>query len=160
MTVREAVVADHPALARLGTQAFAAFGDYRGSMSRWLANPGIATLMAEEAGEPLGFAMLALLQEPDGIHGNVLAVCVDPDRRRAGLGATLLDAALDRLGAERERFAMSRIIADVAEDNAPALALFTAAGFIDEGLSGGRYPSGQRVRRLVKPLESSTIPPC
>lgn len=149
--MREARASEHAAITRLGSEAFARFGDYRTSLAEWLSNPGIETLVAGPEAEAHGFTMVALLNDPAGVpEGCVLAIGVRADLQRSGLGRALLDAAVARLLNEAPRWGVQRLVASVASDNAPALRLFHSAGFRDVGASGRVYGSGQAARRLVR----------
>lgn len=157
--VREARPEDHPAVASLGVDAFAPFGDYRAAMTRWLAQPGLLTLVADDGGV-VGFVMVALLDGAGGrVEGTVLAVAVDPTRRSRGLGRALLDAGIGRLEAAAGEWGAQRIHAEVAHDNASALGLFEGAGFSRARTPArASYVSGQRVVRLERPI--GTIRAC
>jgi GNAT superfamily N-acetyltransferase len=110
MTIREATVADAPAIATLGLHFAAAYGgDYiaptrealEGLAAVLVAQPACTILVAqlEETGALVGFIALAAGLNPfDGAHLLVeeLAWWVEPDARRAGqVGARLLSAAED-----------------------------------------------------------------
>ncbi|MCO4769493.1 MAG: GNAT family N-acetyltransferase [Deltaproteobacteria bacterium] len=161
--LRAAEPRDHSAIAVLGVESFARFGDYRRSMSQWLGNPGIATFLAEQDGVMQGFAMIALLQTEAAPEACVLAVCVQSSAQGRGVGRLLLGHALERLGREGAEHGATEVFADVADDNTAALALFGGVGFLDRGPSGATYPGGQAARRLTRPLphsDSDTIRPC
>ena len=74
-------------------------------------------------------------------EADVLTVATAPDHRRRGLAATLLRALVSRLG---ER-GISRLTLDVAEDNAPARALYKAHGFTEDGRRPRYYTAGRDV---------------
>ena len=108
---------------------------------------------------PLVFA----LTEPGGVllaravagEAELLTVAVAPGQRRNGTGAALVRAFLQEATA---RGADSAFL-EVAADNAPALALYAAAGFTPAGKRRGYYtdPDGRAqdalilVRSLMKP---------
>jgi ribosomal-protein-alanine N-acetyltransferase len=83
-------------------------------------------------------------------EAEVLTVAVDPARRREGLARLLLRHALKdsaQRGAER-------IHLEVAENNAPAIALYLAEGFAQVGKRSGYYPSGQAALLFSRHLKS------
>lgn len=68
-------------------------------------------------------------------QAEILTITVHPDRRGQGIGAKLLaagEAHVSALGAQV-------LFLDVAEDNAPALALYRRAGFTQIGSRPGYY---------------------
>lgn len=116
---------------------------------------------AEEIGSLADSRGAFLLTEPGGgfVLGRVIAgeaelltIAVSPQARRRGLGGLLLSRF------EAEALARSAVTAflEVAEDNAPALALYHRAGFAEAGLRRGYYrrPDGTPVDAVVltKPL--------
>ncbi len=137
---------------RIGRIAFAHLGDYRRAMNDWLANPGVATRVAVLGDRVAGFVMVAVLDDPAGRHGYVLAIGVDSEQRRQGIGGKLLDQGLELLGAERERLGIAQVRATVAEDNAPAQALFAEAGFALLPGSTTEYQGGQRALTLARTI--------
>ena len=92
-----------------------------------LEHPASTSLVAV-AGDPKtlkGFVIAQLAAD----EAEVISVAVAPDWQRAGLGAMLLEglARASRKGEAR------RIFLEVAEDNAPALALYRKLGFTECG---------------------------
>jgi ribosomal-protein-alanine N-acetyltransferase len=99
------------------------------SIRRLLALPGACALLALDAPErPCGFVLCI----PGGDGIDIAAIAVEPARRRGGVGRALLAAALARLPGVA-------VTLEVAADNAPALALYRAAGFVAAGRRAGYY---------------------
>ena len=90
-----------------------------------------ATLIAEDAGEPVGF-LLMLDSLPDEVTGQdqafIAYMAVERDRRGGGIGAALLAAAEDEA---RER-GLPYMALMVTEENASARALYERAGYLTE----------------------------
>ena len=91
----------------------------------------------------IGFAILRAVAD----EGELLTLAVVPGSRRAGHGAALLAEGEARLQAAGAR----RAVLEVAEANAPARALYAAAGWRAEGRRKGyyRHPDGTRSDALV-----------
>nr|WP_288145556.1 GNAT family N-acetyltransferase [Hyphomonas sp.] len=102
-----------------------------------LLDTSILTLGVELHG---GLAAFAMAQTVAG-ESDILTIATAPEHRRKGLGATLISALISRLG---ER-GVSRITLDVAEDNAPARALYQGFGFTEDGRRPRYYTSGRDV---------------
>lgn len=91
--------------------------------------PGVVLTVAET-----GFALTRTVAG----EAELLTIAVPPEGRRKGLGARLLrqaEAAASTLGA-------TEMFLEVAADNAPAIALYTAAGFVRAGIRRGYYRDG------------------
>lgn len=88
-------------------------------------------LVAECDGEVAGYLMA--WRSGDELH--ILNVAVDPARRRRGVGAALLTAAL----AAARRGGLTEVTLEVRVANRPALALYHSYGFRDVGLRPGYY---------------------
>ena len=122
--------ADHGALARalagLHAEAFdspwseTAFADL-------LGQTGVAL-----QGENDGFILVRTVVD----EAEILTLAVRPSARRRGLGARLVRAAAARVAASGAK----RMFLEVAEDNAPARALYDAQGFEAAGRRRGYYP--------------------
>jgi len=80
-------------------------------------------------------------------EAELLTLAVAPQARRRGLGARLVNRFLYQA---RCRSAETAFL-EVAADNAPAIALYTAAGFAPGGRRKGYYhhPDGTRSDALV-----------
>ena len=131
-------------LAALHAQAFEAPWDEH-AFAELLASPGVYAIGAEDE----GLAGLILMRAIAG-EAEVLTLAVAPSHSRRGVGRALLDAALvvaAAAGAER-------VFLEVAEDNAPAIALYRAAGFDKAGRRVGYYArkSGPPADALVLSL--------
>jgi ribosomal-protein-alanine N-acetyltransferase len=101
------------------------------SIAGLLATPGAFALVASAADGPAGFILCRVA----GDECEVLALCVVPASRRAGLATSLLDAALaDAFGRGARR-----VFLEVAEDNRAARGLYVAHGFVDIGRRPAYY---------------------
>jgi len=61
-----------------------------------LANPGTTLFVAHDAGRVVGMLTLAVFEIPTGLRAWIEDVVVDGDARGGGVGAALVQAALDR----------------------------------------------------------------
>jgi GNAT superfamily N-acetyltransferase len=102
-----------------------------------LANGRITALVAEAAGQSVGFVRFDC--GPDQVAELTLAVA--PAERRRGLGAAILARCLELA---RHR-GLLRVVASVDLDNAPALAFFGGQGFVPDTVVG----QCQRLSRWV-----------
>ena len=80
-------------------------------------------------------------------EAEILTLAVRPERRGAGLATGLLASAL----AWAQGLACEAMFLEVAEDNAPALALYRSAGFFEVGRRSAYYarPQGAAAAALV-----------
>jgi len=100
------------------------------------------------AGDPvIGLALGAIVAD----EMEVLVLVVDPASRRAGVGATLLGALLDRARAR----GVVRCFLEVRAGNAAAIALYTREGFVEVGVRRGYYRDGQDARLMASVLATS-----
>lgn len=88
-------------------------------------------LVVEEDDQVVGYLMA--WRTADELH--ILNVAIAPAYRRRGLGAVLLRGALD----EALRGGMSQVTLEVRRSNLPALAMYRAFGFADEGVRPNYY---------------------
>jgi ribosomal-protein-alanine N-acetyltransferase len=99
-----------------------------------------ARLAVDAAGLPVGFVVL----RHAGSEAEIVSIGVDPGRRRGGVGAALLTAAVEAAG-------LVPLFLEVAEDNLPARALYRRAGFAAVGRRRAYYarPGGASVDAIV-----------
>lgn len=106
----------------------------RRALRPWLGRPRdgaylVAASTASGTVPLLGSGELRRLAPARVRHVGVLALGVHPEHRRRGVGRALLAALLDRAA----RAQLLRVELQVRADNAPAIALYTQAGFQIEG---------------------------
>jgi ribosomal-protein-alanine N-acetyltransferase len=104
-----------------------------------VADPLVFLLVEGDAGFLLGRAVAG--------EAELLTLAVAPEARRRGLGYRLVARFLYQA---RLRGAGTAFL-EVAADNAPALALYSRAGFVEAGRRRGYYrtPQGQAIDALV-----------
>jgi ribosomal-protein-alanine N-acetyltransferase len=85
--------------------------------------PTMAYLVAEADGEVVGYAAASIVAD----IAELQRIAVDPDHRRTGLATELVRAVTDRA----RRAEADRLLLEVREDNAGALAFYAAAGFAE-----------------------------
>lgn len=131
---------DAAALAAVHARAFEA-GWSAADIGELLAAPGGFGLAVREAGEVGGFVLARSIAG----EAEILTLAVDPAARRRGLGRGLLEAA----AAAALASGAETLFLEVAADNAAAIALYQAAGFIRVGARPGYY---QRADRAIDAL--------
>ena len=104
---------------------------------------GWPTLVAEEAGEVIGFAALFPFRPQPGFRETAEhSLYVAPAARGRGVGRALLTAILTRAAEKPVR----NVIGAISADNAPSLALHRALGFAEVGrLPGVGVKWGRRL---------------
>jgi ribosomal-protein-alanine N-acetyltransferase len=118
--VRATQAFDVPVLARLHAGSFDPAWSAH-DIAELLAMPGAFGLVALQDAAPVGF----LIARAAAGEAEIITLAVLPPARRRGIGRMLLDAALAAAAGE----GAERIYLEVAEGNAPACALYLAAGF-------------------------------
>lgn len=94
-------------------------------------------VLVARAGDALaGYLKLRSCRLPASAHvQEIHGMAVEPTIRRAGVGRRLLEAARAEALARGAR----RVVLQVLGTNAPALALYRAAGFVEEGRRRGQF---------------------
>lgn len=132
---------DPQALAATHARAFAG-----GSLRAWSAAEFAALLAAPHVFLTGDAGSFALGRAVAG-EAELLTLATDPDYRRAGLA----QAALAAYHAEAIRRGATQAFLEVAEDNAPARALYVQAGYSETARRPGyfRAPDGRPVTALI-----------
>ena len=137
--LRPPVAADFAALAAVHAESFDRPWS-TADLAEFASRPGACALLVEDGGEPAGFILCwAVAGEAE-----VLTLAVRPAARRRGFGKALVTAARGlcaQAGAEA-------MWLEVAQDSAPALALYTACGFQPAGRRAGYYDRGHPKPRI------------
>ena len=168
MIVRSAIPTDAEAIATVHVRSWQA--GYRGLMAdelldglsaaervpRWRdavaghAEPGLL-LVAEHGTGVAGFCAVAEPSRDEDADPDVAeigAIYVDPDHWRVGVGAALMEAALEHLGSGDWR----EVTLWVLEDNDAAIAFYERFGFAPDGAENfyeGSGTTGIRLRRRL-----------
>lgn len=145
--IRGAVEADLVALLDLETQAFGPDAWSTASLRTELDHADRIVLVDERDGTVVGYVDVGVVADVADLHRVVVADA----RRREGVASALLAAGLDAAvagGAER-------MLLEVADDNAPALALYAAHGFVSISRRHGYYAAGRDALVLEKALEKA-----
>ena len=127
-------------LAEIHAAAFPAPWD-AAAFEALLAQTGVFVLEA-----PDGFILLRTVAD----EAEILTLAVRPAARRSGLGAGLVKQGAAAAAAR----GATRLFLEVADDNAPARALYARAGFAEAGRRPGYYarPDGGRQDALILAL--------
>lgn len=143
MTLTGAAPEDAPELARIHAAAFPAGAGWSAdTITTLLGLSGVFGLQA-----PGGFILARRILD----EAEILTLAVHPDARRQGLGAALVETATMAAAAAGAKV----MFLEVAEANAPALALYAAAGFEQAGRRRDYYAPGAHARLLRRSLEGS-----
>ena len=140
MTLRPATAADAPALALIHAAAFP-------PDSGWGAET-LTTLLGLAGVFGLHHASGFILARCVLDEAEILTLAVHPAARRQGIGADLVGTAAMAAAAAGARV----MFLEVAEDNAPAMALYATAGFERAGLRRDYYAPGVHAWLLRRAL--------
>jgi GNAT superfamily N-acetyltransferase len=108
----------------------------------------LPTFVAVEDGRDVAMVRCARDQQSADI-GWLLSMWVAPEVRRAHVGAALVDRVVTWARAN----GISRLVLEVADLNAPAIALYEAKGFMPNGKSGSLPSPRQHIREHQRELQ-------
>jgi ribosomal-protein-alanine N-acetyltransferase len=148
---RKAVRADLLAVFRIEKASFAQPWPYR-AFERFL---GIPTFLVADidaggkAGEVAGYVVADSEHQRGQPLGHVKDIAVAPTHRGRGIGATLLERAIDAMRRQQVR----RVKLEVRESNDRALALYRQYGFIHRSTARRYYADGEDALVLVREFD-------
>lgn len=123
------------------------------SFQQFLSHPGSVALIARQGNpqQTIGFIVGQLAAD----EAEILTFGVTKDWQRLGIGRRLLDG-LQRAAARGEA---KKLHLEVAEDNLPALVLYSRTGFQEQGRRKGYYkrPAGDAVDALTLALPLQAV---
>jgi ribosomal-protein-alanine N-acetyltransferase len=108
------------------------------------------TLVAYQGKKDVGFAMFGrpLLNHPIPSEIELLAIAVERDRRRKGIG----DLLMREVERAAHRLHVEKLLLHTAVGNSPARSLFNKHGFLPAQIKKGFYPRGQDALKMVKEI--------
>ena len=123
--IRAATVADVPAIADLEVEALGADAWSEGLVREGVLGnlPTIHYLVAERDGAVAGYAVASVA----GDIAELQRIAVRPDARRGGVASVLLDEVVRLARAD----GADRLLLEVRDTNAPALAFYAARDFVE-----------------------------
>ena len=159
--IRRAAATDHQWIVELASEVYRDLGDYGSIIPGWLEHSGVLPYIAESGGHRQGFILVGFYVPSDAPRGalvaDLLAIAVEPEFQRQGLGRGLLDYAIELAEiAGRSNF-VPQIRLTVAETNIPGQKLFRSAGFVVLNHEHGNYDGGQRAIRMQRPMPSVVV---
>jgi len=125
VTIRAAAADDVPAVAALERDNLGVDAWPEGLVAEGLLGnlPTVSYLVAEVDGAVVGHAVASVVAD----IAELQRIAVDPAHRRTGLASELLDAVV----ATARAGGADRVLLEVREDNAGAIAFYAARGFVE-----------------------------
>jgi [ribosomal protein S18]-alanine N-acetyltransferase len=121
----------------------------RKTMQTLIADASSATWIAEEHGEMAGFAIIYWAKAPEQPLAYIQTLEVAPTKRNRGIARELL-----RRLEESAKSAGAHVIwLHVAETNTPAIRLYEAHGYSQQGREGNFYAKDIAALLYAKPIE-------
>ncbi len=149
-------------MTQLAAGVYEDLGDYGTIIPSWLVHPGVLAYVDDEraknASDPNGFILLGFY-EPSGegtTVADLLAIAVEPQRQRHGIGRRLLRYAIELATLIGQNNGVCEIRLTVADSNSAGRELFASAGFGILNADHGLYDGGQRAIRMTRALEVSS----
>jgi ribosomal protein S18 acetylase RimI-like enzyme len=119
-------------------------------MRQIVSHSNSVSWVAEEDGQMGGFAIAEWARGASGAIGYIQTIEVAPDRRKQGIGRELLRRIEDSARA----VSSEAIWLHVHAENAPAIRLYEANGYVREGREADYYAPGHAALIYGKSIES------
>ena len=147
--IRPATAADVDAIARLERENLRQDAWSRGLVEEGVAGalPSVRYLVAEDGDEVIGHAVVSLVAEISELQ----RIAVDAAHRRVGLATRLLDEVVGIV----RRGGADRLLLEVREDNAAALAFYLARAFAEIDRRPGYYRDGGTAVVMCRPIRAA-----
>ena len=145
--LRPAARGDLDALVDIENRAFDGDIISRRSLRRFLTAPSAVSIVAEQAGAIVGYALV--LFRPHSAAARLYSIAVDPEARGRGVGPALISAA-EEAALDRDCVWMRL---EVHENNAAAIARYRKAGYRQFGRRPGYYEDGGAALLLERRLQ-------
>ena len=154
--IRSARPSDVGFIKRLSKVLFAQYGPYEDLLPGWFEAGMTLTLLAIQGKGLMGVSMLSRLDpsRPFPHVGEVLAIGVEPGKRRLGAG----DLLMKGLTENAREIGIKRLFLHTASDNVPAQSLFKKHGFVELGVKRRFYPEGQDALMMYKEILPGSSP--
>jgi 8-oxo-dGTP diphosphatase len=105
--------------------------DRRAATQRFRESPAIDVLVADVDGEVVGFLVLVFVPALSGLRALIDDQAVDPGYQRQGLGAALVEAAIQRAS----RRGATHLLVDTSRGDPSVRDFYAACGFDIEGIA-------------------------
>ena len=148
--VRPARPTDAGYIRDLSKKSFQEYGPYDDVLSKWFDLGITITLLACERKSAVGFTMLSqpLQNNPIPLEIEVLAIAVERNRRRKGIG----DLLMREVEIKAHKHHAEKLLLHTALDNLPARNLFKKHGFVPDEIKRDFYPRGQDALMMFKEI--------
>ncbi|MBW2066841.1 MAG: GNAT family N-acetyltransferase [Deltaproteobacteria bacterium] len=140
----------------LSGRTFSRYGPYEKIIEQWLESGMTLAMVSLHGKRPVGFAMINLLPEEMGpqYETELLAIALEPDMHRRGIGLSLLRS----MEQKARESGIRTIVLHTARENLAARGLFKKAGFAELGIKKGFYPNGQDALVMIKEISPPNSP--
>jgi ADP-ribose pyrophosphatase YjhB (NUDIX family)/ribosomal protein S18 acetylase RimI-like enzyme len=105
--------------------------DIQAARLRFRESTTLDVLVAEHQGEIVGFLVLSHVSALTGLRAWIDDIAVDPERRRQGIGQSLVEAAIQRAS----RRGATHLFMDTSRGSPDAQRFYRACGFEEDGVA-------------------------